>query len=55
MIIHVRNFESHVQFADLYAPVKISNSAEYSLLQALKIQGVSVRRILLGGIGINRN
>jgi hypothetical protein len=51
----VRNFESHVQFADLCASVKISNSAEYSVLQALQFQKVSVRRMLPGGAGINHN
>jgi hypothetical protein len=45
------NFESHVQFADWCAPVKISNREEYAVLQALQFQGVNVRRILPGGTG----
>jgi hypothetical protein len=44
--------ESHVQFADWCAPVKISNSAEYSVLQALQFEEVRVRRIIPGGTGI---
>jgi hypothetical protein len=44
-----------MQFSDWCAPVKISNSAEHSVLQELQIQGVSVRQILLSGIGINHN
>jgi hypothetical protein len=42
--MHVRNFESHVQFTDWCARVKIFNSADYSLLQAVQFQEASVRR-----------
>jgi hypothetical protein len=38
----------HVQFADWCAPVKISNTAKYSVLQALQFQEVSVHCILPG-------
>jgi hypothetical protein len=51
VVIHVRNFESHVQFADQCAPVKVSSSAEYSVLQALQFQEVSIGQILPGGTG----
>jgi hypothetical protein len=53
IVIHVRNYESHVQFTDWCAPVKISNRVEYTVLQALQFHGVSVRRILPGGTGIS--
>jgi hypothetical protein len=43
------NFESHVQFADWCAPVKIFNSAEYSVLQALQFQEVGIHCTLLVG------
>jgi hypothetical protein len=49
------NFESHVQFVDWCAPDKISNSLEYSVLQALQFQEVSVRCVLPGGTGISHN
>jgi hypothetical protein len=38
VIVHVMNFESHVQFADRCAPVKVTSSAENSVLQALQFQ-----------------
>jgi hypothetical protein len=44
VVIHVRDFESQAQFADRSASVKISNSADNSVLQALKFQEVSVHR-----------
>jgi hypothetical protein len=37
-IINVRNVESHMQFADLCAPWKMSNGAENLVLQALQFQ-----------------
>jgi hypothetical protein len=49
IVTYVTNFDSHVQFADWCAHVKISNSAEYSVLQALKFQEASVRRTLQVG------
>jgi hypothetical protein len=33
VIVHVTNFEIHVLFADRRAPVKVTNSAEYSPVQ----------------------
>jgi hypothetical protein len=42
-----------VQFLDWCAPVKFSSSAEYSVLQALQFQEVSVRRIFQGGTRIS--
>jgi hypothetical protein len=55
IVIHLRNFDSHMQFADWCALVKISNSAEYSVLQALQFQAANVRRIHPGGTGISHN
>jgi hypothetical protein len=43
------NVESHVRFADWYAPINISSSAECSVLHALQFQEVRVRRILPSG------
>jgi hypothetical protein len=51
----IRNLESHMQFADWCAPVKISNSAEYSVLQELQFQKASVCCVLPGGIDISHN
>jgi hypothetical protein len=53
--MHVRDFESHVHFGDWCAPLKISNSAEYSLLQALQFKEVNVHRKLPGGTGLSHN
>jgi hypothetical protein len=55
IVVHVRNFEDHVQVVDWCAPVRISNSAEYSVLQALQFQEVNVHRILPGGTSIGHN
>jgi hypothetical protein len=51
LVILVRNFESHMHFADQCVPVKISNSAEYCVVQALQFQGVIVCYVLSGGTG----
>jgi hypothetical protein len=51
---HTRK-ESHVQFADWCVPVKVSNSAEYSVLQALQFQEVNVSRMITDGTGISHN
>jgi hypothetical protein len=41
------DFESHVQFADQCAPVKVAaNSAANSIMQTLQFQEVSVRPTL---------
>jgi hypothetical protein len=48
-------YESHVQLADWCTPVRISNSAENSVLQALQFQEVSARRMPPGGTGISHN
>jgi hypothetical protein len=52
--IHVRDSESHAQFADWRAPVKVSSSLDYSysILQTLQFQ-VSTRRLLPSGTGMN--
>jgi hypothetical protein len=42
-----------MHFADHCASVKVSNRAKNSVLQALQIQKVSVRRILPGGAGMS--
>jgi hypothetical protein len=42
-----------MQFADWFAPVKISNSTEYSVLHALQFQMTSVRHKLPSETGIN--
>jgi hypothetical protein len=55
LFIRVRNFDSHLQFADWCAPVKISSSAELSVLQVLQFQEASVRRVLPGGTGTSHN
>jgi hypothetical protein len=47
MVIQARNFENHVQFADLYAPLRVYSSAENSVLQALQFQEVSVCHMFL--------
>lgn len=49
------NFERHVQFADPCANVKVSSSAECSVLQDLQFQEVSVRCILTGRTGVSHN
>jgi hypothetical protein len=41
IVTHVKNFECHVQFADWCAPVKVSNCAVDSVLQALQFQEVT--------------
>jgi hypothetical protein len=41
-----------MQIADRCAPVKVANSAENSVLQALQFHQMSVRRKLPGGTGI---
>jgi hypothetical protein len=55
LITQVRNFESHMQFADWCSSPKISSSVEYSVLQALQFQEASGRRIPPGGTGISHN
>jgi hypothetical protein len=55
LVIYVRSFGSHVQFAARCAPVKISNSAECSVLQALQFQKVIVRPVLPGGTDVSHN
>jgi hypothetical protein len=45
----------HLQIADWYAPVKIFSSAEYSVLQALQFQKVTVCHIFPGGTGVSHN
>jgi hypothetical protein len=42
-----------MQFSDRCAPVEVSSSAEYSVLAALQLQVVSVRRVLPGGTGVS--
>jgi hypothetical protein len=44
-----------MKFAGWCAPVKISNSAEYFVLQALQFQEVSVRLTPPGGTGVSHN
>jgi hypothetical protein len=53
VIVHVRNFERHMQFADRCAPFKIASSVENSVLLALQFQEANFRRILSGGKDIN--
>jgi hypothetical protein len=48
-IINVRNFGSHMQFADWCVPWKITTSAENHVLQALQFQEICVCRKLPGG------
>jgi hypothetical protein len=50
-----KEFQKPHVFANWYAPVKISSSAEYSVLQALQFQEVSFHLILPGGTGISHN
>jgi hypothetical protein len=52
-IINVRNFESHIQFADRCAPWKISDGAENRVLQALQLQKIGVCRKFPGAAGIS--
>jgi hypothetical protein len=53
VIIHVWNFQRHLQIADRRAPDKIANSAENSVLQALHFHQMCARRKLPGGTGIS--
>jgi len=43
------NFESHMQFAGMWAAWKVTNGAENLLLQALLFQKMGVGRALSGG------
>jgi hypothetical protein len=54
IVLYIWNSESHVHL-DWCAPVKISNSTEYSVLQVLQFQEVSACRILPGGAGLSHN
>jgi hypothetical protein len=42
-----------MKFADWCATIKISNSVEYSVLQLLQFNVVSVHHIATGGLGIS--
>jgi hypothetical protein len=44
-----------MQLADWFASVKVPSSAQFSVLQELKVQEVSVRRMLAGGTGVSHN
>jgi hypothetical protein len=52
-IVCLKNFESHMLFVDLCAPVKIANSAQKSVLQALQFQEFIIRRVVPGETDIN--
>jgi hypothetical protein len=54
VILHITDFECLVQFADLCAAVKVANSEENSVLQALTLQKINVRHIPQSGTGLMR-
>jgi hypothetical protein len=55
IIIYIRKFESLVQIANRWAPWKISNGAENSVLQALQFQKMVVCCKLPGGESISHD